>query len=78
MPHIKGTIEYDCDFDALAEPMKRSGYFKVVRCRECKHSYTECDDLIAYLRCDLNHNPCQREDWFCADGERRKSQWRLN
>ena len=36
MPHIKGAIEFDCDFDALAEDLERNGYVKVVRCCNCK------------------------------------------
>lgn len=63
MPHIKGVIEFDCDFDALAEELEKSGYVKVVRCEDCEHfkgSGLECRwGLYAY------------EDDFCSNGERK-------
>lgn len=62
MLHIKGSIEFDCDFDALAEELWKSGYVKVVRCADCKHFHgdgLECRwGLYAY------------EDDFCSNGER--------
>lgn len=42
----------------------------VVRCRDCKHCFVEGDN-VRYNVCDLNHNKCQPDDWFCADGERK-------
>ena len=72
MPHIKGMIEFDCDFDALAEEMGKSGYVKVVRCKECV--YGEQDDIGRWFCRSLG---CQVGDedgsGFCADGERRET-----
>lgn len=65
MPHIKGLIEFDCDFDALAEDLEKNGYVKVVRCNDCrffKGDGLECHwGLYAY------------EDDFCSRGERREN-----
>ena len=67
------------DADALADALfeKRKNYPQwvadvigtmpdaVVRCKDCRH----------YTGKDCNYNdifPAPREDWYCADGERRQ------
>lgn len=42
----------------------------VVRCRDCKHCFTDGDN-VRFNVCELNHNKVQSDDWFCADGEHR-------
>lgn len=80
MPHIKGMIEFDCDFDALAEEMEKSGYVKVVRCKECvyyemlNNNEHYCDAIYRNLSGDdewVDFEP--PEDHFCAYGVRRKA-----
>lgn len=88
MPHIKGMIEFDCDFDALAEDLERNGYVKVVRCKDCIHkpyvvdvfhaSYGDIPVLESNGKCpcinadDYFYSHMPDDDWFCANGERRE------
>lgn len=44
---------------------------KIIRCGECKHQYTEGENVV-YNMCELNHNKVQSDDWFCGDAERRE------
>ena len=67
MPHIKGMIELDCDFDALAEDLERNGYVKVVRCKDCKHR-PHIEKAIMWGRQEIE--VCapridEREDYSC-------------
>lgn len=55
----------------------------VVRCKDCKHRilnthYGDKNYLPIKARCELDTGdpysygrPAERDDWFCADGERR-------
>lgn len=43
---------------------------EIIRCGECKHRYTEGENVV-YNVCELNHNKVQPDDWFCAEAERR-------
>lgn len=43
------------------DAMKRNGFVKVVRCKDCKHRTTLCEKLIG--------GKVAEENWFCADGE---------
>ena len=49
------------------DAMKRNGYVKVVRCKDCKHRDPED------FKCDCGHDihwELPRPDnWFCTDGE---------
>lgn len=81
MPHIKGMIEFDCDFDALAEDLERNGYVKVVRCKDCvyyewlNNNEYYCDAIYRDLCGDdegVDFEP--PEDHFCAYGVRRETE----
>jgi len=41
---------------------------EVVRCKDCKHHYGEC---LRSVYCPSKIGGWVREDFFCADGERR-------
>lgn len=64
MPHIKGMIEFDCDFDALAEEMEKSGYVKVVRCKDCK--WKQGSECVMFS----DARPFPHD--YCSRGERRE------
>lgn len=41
----------------------------IIRCKDCKHrSYDEWDRLYWCVECEYR---CNKDDWFCAGGERR-------
>ena len=44
---------------------------ELIRCGECKHRYTEGENVV-YNVCELNHNKVQPDDWYCGDAERRE------
>lgn len=44
---------------------------EVVRCRDCIHNYI-CGENVRYNVCERNHNKVQSDEWFCADGQRRR------
>jgi hypothetical protein len=47
------------------EIAKKRGLKELIRCKDCRH----------YTGKDCNYNdifPAPREDWYCADGERRQ------
>ena len=70
---FEAVIEEDGNFKTdvnrvinFVELMDKHSGFDVVKCRECKHLYKdECSYLCA-LTGDL-----RKQDWFCADGERK-------
>lgn len=47
----------------------------VCRCRKCKYGITRHGITDGYVLCSKPHtergNAMHRDDWFCADGERR-------
>ena len=52
----------------------QKGYFdrdqEIVRCKDCKY---QVDRGRKYKECD-KHFLWAKDDWFCADGERKKSE----
>ena len=46
---------------------------ELIRCGECKHRFVDGEN-VRFNVCELNHNKVQRDDWFCADGERKEAQ----
>lgn len=56
----------------VARHMRVTDDVEIVRCKDCKHCFVDGDN-VRYNVCDLNHNKVQRDDWFCADGERREN-----
>lgn len=48
---------------------------ELVRCKYCEHWKREVDELGGYFFCAFGQNKSYREDFFCADGERRRSEW---
>ena len=45
-------------------------FVPVVRCKDCRHFFNNGTDNVAIYECDLLHEK-MRDDFFCADGERR-------
>ena len=45
-------------------------FFPSVRCKDCKHFFDDGTDNVAIYKCELLHEK-MRDDFFCADGERR-------
>lgn len=48
----------------------------VVRCKDCKHGcecLPPCDDCRFCILYEQRHN----KEWFCADGERKKGNYRM-
>lgn len=52
--------------DSCKDAMKRNGYIKVLRCKDCKWHTMRGEMLL----CKAQDKP-HTYDWFCADGERR-------
>lgn len=46
---------------------------ELVRCKNCKHYFRDDNGHVVVYRCELNHED-MREDFYCADGERRESE----
>jgi hypothetical protein len=64
--------------DSCKDAMKRNGYIKVLRCKDCKHGSLYCtEDVCGATLIECNHPDLgetvsiHKWDWFCADGERR-------
>jgi hypothetical protein len=55
--------------DSCKDAMKRNGYIKVLRCKDCKYGEKVNDVYICGKErgFGIAHEP----SWFCADGERR-------
>jgi len=55
--------------EAIIQQLVEGGTLvEVVRCRDCKHHYGEC---LRSVYCPSKIGGWVREDFFCADGERR-------
>ena len=56
---------------------KEVEYLKVVRCKYCEHWKREenyAGEIGDDYFCEFDQNKSYREDFFCADGERRRSE----
>ena len=59
----------DWRFDEMIEKLPADDVAPVVRCRECKHHE---DEEIGMVYCPNAFGGWVRENWFCADGERKE------
>lgn len=67
---LKGLIAAD---DEIRSFPTFPNTMEIIRCKDCKHRYKEGEQVVIN-RCELNHNLVQSDEWFCADGVRRKDE----
>ena len=47
-------------------------FVSVVRCKDCKYWKREVGEVDGDFCCAFDYNQSYREDFYCADGERKK------
>ena len=69
--------------ESMNNVVKTSDMVSVVRCKDCKHrvmhnNYGKDNSLVTKAHCELDTDDifnfgrrAEKDDWFCADGERR-------
>ena len=58
----------DCICVECKDALKRNGYVKVVRCKDCKYYSEPTDEKAGGCLIKAGYFPVS-ENWFCADGE---------
>jgi len=63
------ALKYDRNqYEAGFRDGRKARDEEIVRCKDCKHHYGEC---LRAVYCPSKIGGWVREDFFCADGERR-------
>ena len=65
----------DFDFDVDENSLESNGWVRIVRCGECRYGITAHGISDGGVLCSKPYtergNAMHRDDWFCADGERK-------